>query len=133
VRLDAAVLDTSALLAIVGVLPIEAPDVAQMYVPESSLVEGIAVLRSFHEGRLTDVLGDLALIGPMVAEWVGANRTAGTIAELAVRHPDELVTDLAAVATAKVLGLPLVTGIPDLAGLDPDIATVVLPRRRSPE
>jgi hypothetical protein len=130
-RLESAVVDTSALLAIVGVLPIEPPDVAQLYAPESSLVEGIAVLRSFHEGRLSDILGDLALIGPIVSEWVGANRTAGTIAELAVRYPDELVTDLAAVAAAKTLRLPLVTGLPDLAGLDPDIATVVLPRRQS--
>lgn len=54
-----------------------------------------------------------------------------TIAEVAVRHPEELVTDLADLAAGKVLGLPLVIGIPDLAGLDPDIATVVLPRRRS--
>lgn len=132
-RLDAAVVDTSALLAIVGVLPIEAPDVAEMHAAESSLVEAIAVLRSFHEGRISDVLGDLALIGPMVFEWVGANRTAGTIAELAVRHPEELVTDLASIAAAKVLRLPLVTGIPDLARLDPDLATVVLPRRRLSE
>jgi hypothetical protein len=129
VRLDAAVVDTSALVAIVGVLPIEAPDVREMYAPESSLVEAIAVLRSFHDGRLSDIQGDLALLGPIVTEWIGANRVAGTIAELAVRHPDELVTDLAAVATARVLRLPLVTGIPDLARLEPDIATVVLPRR----
>jgi hypothetical protein len=128
-RLDSAVVDTSALLAIVGVLPIDAPDVVQMYAAESSLVEAIAVLRSFHEGRLVDMLGDLALIGPLVDQWVGANRTAGTIAELAVRHPDELVTDLAAIAAATVLRLPLVTGFPHLAGLEADIATVVLPRR----
>lgn len=130
-RLDAAVVDTSALLAIVGVLPIEAPDVRDMYAPESSLVEAMAVLRSFHEGRLTDILGDLALVGPIVTGWIGANRTAGTIAELAVAYPDELVTDLAAVAAAKVLRLPLVTGLRDLAGVEPDVATVVLPRRRT--
>jgi hypothetical protein len=129
-KVDSAVVDTSALLAIVGVLPIEAPDVAQLYAPESSLVESIAVLRAFHEGRLVDIFGDLALIGPMVSQWIGANRTAGTIAELAVRHPDELVTDLAAVAAARVLRLPLVTGIPDLAGLDADVATIVLPRHQ---
>lgn len=130
-KLESAVVDTSALLAIFGVLPIEPPDVAQLYAPESSLVESIAVLRSFHEGRLVDIFGDLALIGPTVSQWIGADRTAGTIAELAVRHPDELVTDLAAVAAAKVLRLPLVTGIPDLAGLDADVATIVLPRRQS--
>ena len=106
------VVDTSALLAIVGVLPIEAPDVDRIYAAESSLVEAIAVLRSFHEGRLSDVLGDLALISQIVAEWIGANHTAGTIAELAVLHPEELVTDLASIAVAKVLRLPLVTGHP---------------------
>jgi hypothetical protein len=112
VRLDFAVADTSALLAIVGVLPIEAPRVDFLYATDASLVEAIAVLRSFHEGRLTDIRGDLALIGPMVS----------------VAHRDELITDLAAVAAAKVTKLPLVTGQPGLAGLDPDVAVIVLPR-----
>ena len=127
-RLDLAVADTSALLAIVGVLPIQAPEVDFLYAPESSLVEAIAVLRSFHEGRLGDINGDLALIGPIVGEWVGSSRVAGTLARLAVDHPDELITDLAAIATAKATGLPLVTGQPGLAGLDPDVAVVLLPR-----
>ena len=43
-RLDYAVADTSALLAIVGVLPIDAPDVGVLYSPDVSLVECIAVL-----------------------------------------------------------------------------------------
>jgi hypothetical protein len=130
VRLDNAVVDTSALLAIVGVLPIEPPDIGTMYAADCSLVEAIAVLRSFHDGRLVDIQGDLALIGPMVSKWVGAHRVAGTLAELAVAHADELVTDLAAIATAKVAGLPLVTGQPSLAALDPDVAVVVLRRNQ---
>ena len=85
-------------------------------------------MRSFHEGRLTDIQGDLALIGPMVSEWVGGHRVAGTLAKLAVAHSEELVTDLAAVAAAKVTRLPLVTGQPGLAGLDADVAVVVLRR-----
>jgi len=128
VRLDIGVGDTSALLAFVGVLPIQAPEVEFLYAPESSLVEAIAVLRSFHDGRIADIQGDLALIGPMVAEWVGSTRVAGTLAELAVEHPDEIITDLAAVATAKAVGLPLITGQPGLAGIDLDVAVVVLPR-----
>lgn len=128
-RLDAAVADTSALLSLVGVLPLEPLEVEAIYSPDVSLVEAIAVLRSFHEGRLTDIYGDLAAIGPMVTVWVNAHQLAGTLAELAVAHPDELVSDLAAVAAAKVTGLPLVTGQPDLAGLDPDVAVVVLRRR----
>jgi hypothetical protein len=128
-RLDTAVADTSALLSLVGVLPLEPLDVEAIYAPDVSLVEVIAVLRSFHEGRLTDIYGDLAAIGPMVTEWVNAHQLAGTLAELAVAHPDELVSDLAAVAAAKVTGLPLVTGQPDLAGLDPDVAVIVLRRR----
>lgn len=128
-QLDTAVADTSALLSLVGVLPLEPLDVEAIYVPDVALVEVIAVLRSFHEGRLTDIYGDLAAIGPMVTQWVNAHELAGTLAELAVAHPDELVSDLAAVAAAKVTGLPLVTGQPDLAGLDPDVAVVVLRRR----
>jgi hypothetical protein len=131
VRLDFAVADTSALLAFVGVLPIEPPEVNFLYATDTSLVEAIAVLRSFHDGRLTDIMGDLALIGPMVSEWVGGHRLAGTLAELAVNHIDEVVTDLAAIAAAKVTRLPLVTGQPGLAGLDPDVAVVVLPRSAS--
>jgi hypothetical protein len=128
VRLDFAVADTSALLAIVGVLPIEPPEVDFLYAVDASLVESIAVLRSFHEGRLTDIRGDLAVIGPMVSEWVGGHRFAGTLAELAVAYPDELITDLVAIAAAKVTRLPLVTGQPELAGLDLDVAVVLLPR-----
>ena len=128
-RLDTAVADTSALLSLVGVLPLEPLDVEAIYAPDVALVEVIAVLRSFHEGRLTDIYGDLAAIGPMVTQWVNAHQLAGTLAELAVAHPDELVSDLAAVAAAKVTGLPLVTGQPDLAGLDPDVAVMVLRRR----
>jgi hypothetical protein len=130
-RLDFAVADTSALLAIVGVLPIEPPNVGFLYAVDASLIEAIAVLRSFHEGRLTDIRGDLAVIGPMISEWVGGHRFAGTLAELAVAHPDEVITDLAAIAAAKVTHLPLVTGQPALAGLDPDVAAVLLPRTRS--
>jgi hypothetical protein len=128
-RIDTAVADTSALLSLVGVLPLEPLDIEAIYAPDVALVEVIAVLRSFHEGRLTDIYGDLAAVGPMVTEWVNAHELAGTLAELAVAHPDELVSDLAAVAAAKVTGLPLVTGQPDLAGLDPDVAVVVLRRR----
>ena len=128
-RLDFALADTSALLAIVGVLPIEAPEVDFLYATDTSLVEAIAVLRSFHDGRLVDILGDLAVIGPMVAEWVGGNRTAGTLAELAVAHPDEIITDLAAIAAAKATRLPLITGQPALAGLDSAVTVIVLPHR----
>ena len=44
-RLDGAVADTGALLAIVGVLPIESPEVGMLYATDSSLDEAIAVLR----------------------------------------------------------------------------------------
>jgi hypothetical protein len=45
----------------------------------------------------------------MVTEWVYAHQIAGTLAELAVTHPDRLIADLAAIAAAKVTRLPLVT------------------------
>lgn len=127
-RLDLAVADTSALLALVGVLPVEPPDVGFLYAPDASLVELVAVLRSFHDGRSSDINGDLALIGPMVSEWVGAHKFASTLVDLAIEHPDEIVADLAAVAAAKTTRLPLVTGQVHLAGLDPEVATVLLPR-----
>lgn len=127
-HLDLAIADTSALLSIVGVLPLEPPDVDMLYAPDVTLVEVIAVLRSFHDGRLSDIQGDLALIGPMVSDWIAAHRIAGTIAELAAAHPDELIADLAAIAAAKITRLPLVTGQRDLATLDPDVAVVVLAR-----
>ena len=46
------------------------------------IVEAIAVLRSFHDGRLTDIRGDLALIGPIARlsaqiETVIATRPVG--------------------------------------------------------
>jgi hypothetical protein len=127
-RLDLAIADTSALLSLVGVLPLEPLDIASIYAPDVSLVEVVAVLRDFHDGRSSDILGDLAVIGPMVTEWVYAHQIAGTLAELAVAHPDQLIADLAAVAAAKVTRLPLVTGQPELAGLDPDVAVVLLRR-----
>ncbi len=67
---------------------------------DASLVESVAVLRSFHDGRSVDINGDLALIGPMVSEWIGARRFASTLVELAIAHPDEIVADLAAIAAA---------------------------------
>lgn len=130
-HLDIAVADTTALLALVGVLPIEAPEVGMLYAPDAALLEAVAVLRAFHEGRTSELLGDLALIGAVVVEWLPTHRFAATLAELAVAHPGELVADLAAVGAAKVQRLPLITGQRDLAGLDPDVAVVLLPRRRS--
>ncbi len=127
-RLDVAVADTSALLSLVGVLPLEPIDVTTIFAADVSLIETIAVLRAFHEGRIADILGDLAVIGPMVTEWAFAHQFAGTLAELVVAHPEQLIAALAAVAAAKVLQLPLVTGQPDLAGLDSDVAVVLLRR-----
>ena len=90
------------------------------------------MLRSFHDGRTIDIENDIALIGLTVEQWVGSNRVARTLCGLAGDNPDEMIADLAAVATAKVTRLPLVTGQADLAALDPDVATVVLARQRQP-
>ena len=128
-HLDAAVADTSALLAIVGAMPLEPPDADALWAPDGALLEAVAVLRSFHDGRTPDVLGDLAVIGPMVSEWISAHVALTPLVDLAIAHPDQLIVDLTALAVAKVTHLPLVTGQPDLVGLDPDVAVVVLPRR----
>ena len=74
-RLDAAVADTSALLSLVGVLPLEPLDVEAIYAPDVALVEVIAVLRSFHEGRLTRTS---TAISPPSGQWSpsGSTRTS---------------------------------------------------------
>jgi hypothetical protein len=128
-HLRSAVADTSALLALVGAMPLEPPEVDDLYAPDGTLLEAVAVLRSFHDGRTADVLGDLAVIGPVVSEWLPAHLALIPLVELAIAHPEELIVDLTAVAAAKVTRLPLVTGQPDLVGLDPDVPVVVLPRR----
>jgi hypothetical protein len=123
----AVVADASALLAIVSALPLEPPEVRSLLAPDSALTDVVAVLRSFHEGRVQDVLGDLAAIGVHVDRWLPTFRFATSVAELALEHPEQIVGDLVAVAAARELELPLLTGQPDLAGLAPD--TMLLDRR----
>ena len=121
--------DASALLAIVSALPVEPPEVRSVFAPDSALTDVIAVLRSFHGGRPSDVLGDVAVIGIHVHQWLPTFRFATTLAGLALDHPDESVSDLVAIATARALDLPLVTGLAHLATLDPGAEVIVLPRR----
>jgi hypothetical protein len=127
-RIDQAVADTSALLALVGVVPLEAPDVETLLAPDAALVEALAVLRAHHEGRPTDVVGDLAIVGLHVHEWLTVHDVATELAALTLAHADELVGDLLGLAIARQTELPLVTGLAHLALLERDTTVVVLPR-----
>jgi hypothetical protein len=64
-RLDLAFADTSALLSLVAVLPLEPLDIASINATDVSLIEVVAVLRDFHDGRGSDILG----ASPGSARW----------------------------------------------------------------
>jgi hypothetical protein len=104
------------------------PDIDTLLAPDAALVETLAVLRSHHLGRRADVVGDLAVIGLHVDEWVPAHHVATELAALALEHDDELVGDLVGVALARQTRLPLVTGLAHLATLDAGVEVLVLPR-----
>lgn len=63
------------------------------------------------------------------AEWVPAPRYLATLTELACARSELPTADVAALGLARAAHLPLVTGIAELAGADPDVAVVVLARR----
>jgi len=129
-HLDLAVADTTALLASTGALPFEGPPPTDTLLAlDATLVDLIDVLCAFHEGRRADVFGDLAYIGPMVNRWLPANQLATAVTELLLTHPHEAATDLASLATAHELGVPLLTTQSHLAALDPGADVIVLPRR----
>jgi len=129
-RLDQAIADTTALLAFTGAIPFEAPPATDTLLAlDACLVDLIDVLCAFHEGRRDDVYGDLACIGPMVNRWLPANGLATAVTELLLAHPDEAATDLASLAAAETLGLPLVTCQRHLATVATSADVVVLARR----
>lgn len=131
-RLGAAVLDLSALAALVGVVPLAPPEVDTPIAPDIALVDLADLLRVFHDQRPADVHGDLVLVGAAVSEWVPASRYLATLTDLACTRSDLPIADVAALALARTAHLPLVTGLADLAGADPEVAVMVLPRQRQP-
>lgn len=126
--LGAAVLDLSALAALVGVVPLEPPDVANAIAPDCLFVDLADVLRTFHEHRAADVHGDLVLVGAAVSEWVPTFRYLATLTDLVCRRSDLAAGEAAAVALASAAHLPLVTGDAQLVGADPEVAVLVLAR-----
>lgn len=129
-HLELAVADTTALLTLTGALPFEGPPVTDTLLAlDASLVDLIDVLCAFHEGRRSDVFGDLAYIGPMVNRWLPANQLATAVTELLLAHPHEAATDLASLAAAHELGVPLLTTQSRVAALVPGADVIVLPRR----
>jgi len=128
-RIGAAVLDLSALAALLGVVPLTPPEVDTAIAADVTLVDLADLLRTFHEHRPADVHGDLVLIGGVVSEWVPAPRYLATLTDLACANSELSVGDAAALALARAAHLPLVTGIAELAGVDPEVAVMVLARR----
>ena len=128
-RLSSAVLDLSALAALTGIAPLDAPEVDSAIAPDVVLVDAVDLLRTYHEHRPAAVHGDLLLLGASVAEWVPASRYLAALTEMSCAQGDLSISDVAALALAKTARLPLVTGLAELAGLEPDIAVFVLPRR----
>jgi hypothetical protein len=131
-RLGAAVLDLSALAALVGVVPLAPPEVDTPIAADAALVDLADLLRVFHDQRPADVHGDLVLVGAAVSEWVPASRYLATLTDLACRRSDLPIGDVSALALARTAHLPLVTGLADLAGVDPEVAVMVLPRHPQP-
>jgi hypothetical protein len=128
-RLGAAVLDLSALAAVLGIVPLDPPAVDAPIAPDTALVNLADLLRTFHEHRPADVHRDLVLVGIAVAEWVPAARYLATLTELACARGDLSISDVAALGLARAARLPLVTGVASLAGADPEVAVLVLARR----
>jgi len=127
--LSSAVLDLTALAALTGIAPLEPPDVESAIAPDVVLVDMVDLLRTYHDHRPADVHGDLVLLGVSIAEWVPAARYLAALTEMSCAQADLSISDVAALALARTARLPLVTGLAELAGLEPDIAVFVLPRR----
>jgi hypothetical protein len=129
VRIDRAVLDLSALAAWLGIVPLEPPDVGTAVAADATLLDLADLLRTYHNHRVVDVNSDLLAVSLVVDRWEVISRYATELVGMACRHSELGIADLASLAVAKANKLPLITGVADLAGVDPDIAVVVLPRQ----
>lgn len=128
-RFSSAVLDLSALAALTGVAPLDPPEVEAAIAPDVVLVDVVDLLRTYHEHRPADVHGDLVLLGASIAEWIPASRYLAALTEMSCAQGELSISDVASLALARTARLPLVTGLAELAGVEPDIAVFVLPRR----
>lgn len=128
-RFSSAVLDLSALAALTGIAPLDPPVVDAPIAPDVVLVDVVDLLRMYHDHRPADVHGDLVLLGASIAEWVPASRYLAALTEMSCARSELSIADVAALALARTARLPLVTGLPEFAGIEPDIAVFVLPRR----
>jgi hypothetical protein len=131
VRIDRAVLDLSALAAWVGLVPLEPPDVGSAIGADATLLDLVDLLRKYHDQRAIDVQADLVAISMIVDRWESISRYATELVEMSCRDSNLGIADAASLAVAKASRLPLITGVAELAGADPDVAVIVL-RRRQP-
>ena len=128
-RVDRAVLDLSALAAWIGIVPLEPPEVDSAIAPDATLIDLVDLLRTYHDHRPTEVHADLLAVSMVVDRWETVTHFATSFVDMACRHSEVGIADLACLGLAKAAKLPLITGVAELAGLDPDIAVIVLPRR----
>lgn len=128
-RFSSAVLDLTALAALTGVAPLDPPEVESAIAPDVVLVDVVDLLRTYHDHRPADVHGDLVLLGASIAEWVPASRYLAALTEMSCAQGELPISDVAALALARTARLPLITGLAELAGIEPDVAVFVLPRR----
>ena len=129
-RIDRAVLDLSALASWLGIVPLEPPDVGTAIAADATLLDLTDLLRAYHEHRAVDVQADLLAISFVVDRWEPISRYATDLVDFSCRHSALGIADAASLSVAKATRLPLITGVAELAGADPDIAVIVLPRRR---
>lgn len=130
-RVDRAVLDLSALAALLGVVPLEAPEVDTAVAADATLLDLVDLLRSYHEHRAADVHGDLVAVSMVVDRWEPAGHYATDLVGMACADRELGIAEVGALALARTAGLPLVTGLGELANVDADLPVVVLARRGS--
>ena len=94
--------------------------------PNATLLDLADLLRTYHEQRPADVHSDLLAVSLVVERWDAISRYASELVDMACRHSEVGIADLAALAVARANKLPLLTGVAELAGVDPDS------RNRSP-
>lgn len=86
---------------------------------DATVLDLVDLIRAFHDQRTIDAQGDLVAVSLVVDRWETISRYATELVEISRRHSERGIVDLACLAVAKANKLPLVTGVADLAGIDP--------------
>ena len=128
-RVERAVLDLSALAAFLGLIPLDPPEVDTAIGLDATLLDLVELLRTYHDGRAHDVYGDVVSVSLLVDRWEPVTSLLSSIVDMTCRHPDLPIADAAVLALALATKLPIITGLAELVGADPNVAVLVLARR----